>query len=140
MRLKMNVENSMKKFTVVSLGFQTVVLFGLSIFAWRSSLTVTWDFARGIALTATGYYTVLFVVAFWLTGEHYSKAVRKRTLQLWAVICIVLFSISLFASLVNITFGYSIQSIANLASVVLFLIPTILVLTFSSRDNESQHL
>lgn len=140
MRSKMTVENSMKKFTVVSLGFQTVVLFGLAVLAWRSSLTVTWDFARGIALMATGYYAVLFVVSFWLTGEHYSKAVRKRNLQLWAVICIFLFLTPLFASLDGIIRYHSTQSLTNLVIVVLFLIPTILVLIFSSRDNEGQRL
>ena len=124
----------MKTYTVGSLLLQTVVLFGLAVFAWRSSLTATWDFASGTALMATGYYGVLFVVAFWLTGEHYTKAVRRRTLQLWAVICIVLFLTPLFASLDGIIRSHSIQSFTNLVTVVLFLIPTILVLVYSSKE------
>ena len=123
----------MKRYTVGALALQTVVLLVLAASAYSEGVSGPRTYSAGITLTASAYFGVLFVVAFWLTGEHYSKFVKKRTLQLWAITCIALFLIPLFGLLDSIIRFYTFESLANLLVVVPFLISTILVLVFSGK-------
>ena len=125
----------MKRYTVGALCFQTLVLFGLAVFAYQSSLTATRGYWGGSDSIIAAIFGVLGVVAIWLTGEHHTKTLGRRTLQIWAVICIILSLLPLFASLNGLILRYSIQSLGSLLQVVLFLIPTILILVFSSLEN-----
>jgi hypothetical protein len=129
----MEEQNPMKRYTVGALWIQTIVLLGLAAFSASSS--DTWSLPGMSSLLASLYLGALGVVAFWLTLKHDNKTVRRRTLQMWVVICILLSLLPLYASLSLYILYPHIQNLASFFSATIFLIPTILVLVFSSMES-----
>ncbi len=126
-------QNPTKKFTVGALVFQSLVLLILTVLALGDS--DTWSIAGLSSLWASLYLGALTVIAIWLTKEHHYKTVGRRTLLIWAFICILLSLYPLSALLsLYILYPY-IQNLANLFHVAVFLIPTILVFLFSSMES-----
>ncbi len=126
-------QNPTKKFTVGALLIQSLVLLILTALALSVSDTLS---LPGLSsMWASLYLGALTVIAVWLTKEHHYKTVRRRILLIWAFICILLslYPLSAFLSL-YILYPY-IQNLTNLLHVAFFLIPTILVLLFSSMES-----
>ena len=125
---------SAKSYTVGALLLQAVVLIAFAALAYLDSLASSDSFIFAGARTSAIYNGVLGAIAIWLTGEHYTESVRSRRLQLWAIICIILSLFPLIAFGSMFIMYHTVLSLVFLLPVLLFLIPTIMVLHFSRKE------
>lgn len=136
----MTIDNSVKNRTVGALLLQTAILTISTLLSYRESFT-WWDFGRGLALMATTYFGALLLVAVYLTFHHYSYTVKRSTLQLWGVFCILLGIFPLFVGLFGTIFSTSIHTFLNalfyLFTVILGITPPTLILLFATKETET---
>ena len=125
-----------KKLTAGALLLHAIVLLIFATTAFINSMIQHMGFPSGLDFTPTAYFGAMAVMATWLSSRHYLRTVRKRHLKIWASfhITVSAYAIITYFQFYSIGLPFSPSILSFLLPLLLYIIPPVLVIVFTSKE------